>query len=412
MTGAEALRRALGARMTERWGSAIARELQERHEGDDAALIRAYQAALGIAVEQEVRAHRDRDQITIMKCALGCSAAKTITATGIKPYACGTWFATTESEVTGLARLAGLLEQRQNHPRIFAIRGELIEGHNSGRVRKKCHPDPADPAAPYFRAKARRHLAVDLDSFALPAGVDPLDVRAVGAAGRALLPAELRSAACWVQLTSSAGYAPGGRCRLWFWCSRPVSDAEIKRWLNGYPVDSSLYSAVQPHYIARPTFLDGIVDPAPTRSLVLPGEVDMVVVPELAPEPARQAFKREASAPGASKPAGARACRAPGRGFGGSAPQARMYMLACIRTLAAAPFGQGRDTCMRVALALYGLSKSGLLDPSDVTARLKGTMVQAQGWAPDEATRGRTLADVNRQLQWAWDHAEPRGLKP
>ena len=271
--------------MMDRWGGQITRALQRRHEGDDEALILAFQAALGLAAEQKTRAHHDRDQVTILECAFGCSAAKTITSSGIKPYNCGKWFATTTVEVAGLARLAELLEQIQNQPRIFAVRGELREGHKPGRVRKKCHQDPADPDAPYFRAKARRHLAVDLDSFALPAGVDPLDVRAVGAAGRALLPAELRAAACWAQLTASAGYAPGGRCRLWFWLDSAASDSEIKRWLKGCPVDHSLYSAVQPHYIARPTFVDGIADPAPIRSLTLPGEVDAVAVPLIVSEP-------------------------------------------------------------------------------------------------------------------------------
>ena len=401
LTGAEALRRALSAQMTERWGPEIASALQERQKGDDEALIRAYQAALGIAVEQEVRAHRDRDQVTIMKCAFGCSAAKTITAAGIKPYACGMWFTTTEGEVTGLARLAGLLEQIQRQARIFTIRGEPIEGHDPGRVRKKCHPDPADPAAPYFRAKARRHLAIDLDSFSLPAGVAPLDARAVGEAGRALLPAELRSAGCWAQLTSSAGYAPGGRCRLWFWCSRPVSDAEVKRWLKGYPVGTSLYNPVQPHYVARPTFTDGIADPAPIRSIILPGEVDVVAVPDLtepaaAPKPVRQC--RTFGSFGSAYP----------RGVLESARGSERYLALVIAGVRQAPHGQGREALMSAAMRLYGAVKAGRVDPIRATALLKQAMID-RGWSADESARGMTLADVGRQLDWCWTHSEPRG---
>lgn len=85
--------------------------------------------------------------------------------------------------------------------------------------------------------------------------------------------------------------------------------------------------------------------------------------------------------------------------------------MAAIKAVAEAGHGQGRDTCMSVSLRLYGLCKAGLLDPVDVTARLKGAMLH-QGWDRDETRRGRTLADVNRQLAWAWHHAEPRGFGP
>ena len=28
-----------------------------------------------------------------------------------------------------------------------------------------------------------------------------------------------------------------------------------------------------------------------------------------------------------------------------------------------------------------------------------------RGWSPDEAARGETMNDVNRQLTWCWEHA-------
>ena len=36
--------------------------------------------------------------------------------------------------------------------------------------------------------------------------------------------------------------------------------------------------------------------------------------------------------------------------------------------------------------------------------------MRGRGWALDEQTRGKTLADINRALEWAWDHAQPRTL--
>jgi hypothetical protein len=383
----------LAAAVRERLGSRIAAEITRRYRSDQPGAVRALRAALGIAIEQRARAHRDVDQLTIMQCASGCRAAKKIVPSGILEFACGKWFAITSAEVDGLASLAAFLENLQHHPRIFIVRGELIEGHAPGRVRRMCHPDKEDQGSPYFRSKERRHIAADLDSFPLPPGVDPLDVRAVAKAALALLPIEFRRASCWAQLTAGAGFKPGGRIRLWFWLSQYVSDAEAKRWLKGAPVDRSLYNPVQPHYTARPVFVD-IVDPVPLRSAVITGDVDAVPVPA-SPEPRRPEAPR--SLHGDRAPLGA--------------TRAEAYLFACVRAVACAPQGQGRDTCMRVALKLYGMAKAGLLDAVDITARLKGAMQHGQGWAADEAARGRTLADVNRQLQWAWDHAEPGDLR-
>jgi hypothetical protein len=263
-----------------------------------------------------------------------------------------------------------------------------------------------------FREVARQWVMIDLEPNACP--VDPTDPMLVGGWLRRRLPKPFQMARCVVQLSSGAGIKPGARAHVWFVLDRPLVNAELDRLLGSVDgLDTSTFRAVQIHYTASPQF-DGVDDPCVQgRIAVLPGYAE-VRVPELAPERPRQAFSPTGS------PAGARAFALveahayvpPVRGLGSEAPRARQYMLACIRGLAGAPFGHGRDTCMRVALRLYGMAKAGLLDPADITARLKGTMVQAQGWSPDEVTRGRTLADVNRQLQWAWDHAEPRDLKP
>jgi hypothetical protein len=331
-----------------------------------------------------------KDRLTVLAVAPGYTAGKTVRPGRITPYKAGTWFACASIEVDGFSGLVAILERIQHEPAMLVIRGELIEGHSSGRVRKKATPDPDDPGCPYFRAQPRRWIAIDLDSFDLPPDVDPLDVRAVARAGRSLLRPEFQRAACWAQLTGSAGFAPGGRCRLWFWLDRPASDREAKRWLKGSRCDLSLFTPVQPHFVAMPRFV-GITDPAPARSCMLDGEIDVVAVPEL-PEP-----------PPKPKP------HAPS--WRGSTGRAGAYATACLRNLAGAPPGQGRDQLTRIALRLYGLSKACVLDPVRVTAELKGIML-GRGWDADETHRGMTLADVNRQLQWAWDAAEPKGLDP
>ena len=85
-------------------------------------------------------------------------------------------------------------------------------------------------------------------------------------------------------MTSSAGLKPGVRLRLWYWLDRAVDDQPCKRWLEASPVDRSLFSPVQAHYIARPNFADLADEPVPQRSGWWWRQESIVHVPEL-PEP-------------------------------------------------------------------------------------------------------------------------------
>jgi hypothetical protein len=384
--------------MMARHGSRITRALQRRHRDDDEALIRCYRAALGIAADQATRAHHDVDHVTILECRVGCRATKSVTPDGVGDYACGRWFATTEAAVSGIGELADLLGQIERKPRWFIIRGKLIEGRHPGRVRRLLHPDKDD--GPYFEPRPRRWAGLDFDSFELPAGVDPVDLDAVAAQAIARLPEPFCRASCWAQLTSGAGIKPGGRIRLFYWLDRPAAGADLKRWLKDVPgLDGSTLNDVMPNYVARPIFV-GVADPVPVRSRLIAGEVDAVAVPAFPAPKRREAPPAEAIA---------RPYVAPGRGLGFRPTRPEQYMLACLRGIVAALSGQGRERCVKVALTLYGLAKAGLLDPADVTERIKGIM-RDRGWADDEQTRGNTLTDINRALGWAWDHAQPRTL--
>jgi hypothetical protein len=388
------LRRAdMFAAVAKRYGVRIARELQRRHGKTGDAIERAYNAALGIAGVQDVRRYLDRDRITVLVCTRACRATKKVTATGILEYAAGKWFATFSAEVAGIGGLAELLGRLEHEPRTLIIRGRLIRGRDPGRVRRLIYADEKTGDQPYFEPRRRKWLALDFDSFDLPAGISPVDLDAVAALAIARLPKPFRRATCWAQLTSGAGFKPGGRVRLFYWLSEAVDEPFLKRRLKGVRgLDHSLFCPNAPHYVAAPVF-DGVADPVPLRSKLIAGEVDVVTLPAELPEPRRRA----PHAAGAAAPAWPRA-RHP-----------RGYMTACLLALAGAPPGQGRATCTSIALRLYGLCKAGGLDPVDVTARIKGAML-SRGWDADEQRRGETLADVNRQLQWAWQHAQPKGL--
>ena len=74
------------------------------------------------------------------------------------------------------------------------------------------------------------------------------------------------------------------RLHLWYWLSRPCSDAEMKGWLQWSPVDLALFNPVQPYFTAKPKFLYDVADPFPDRSgMYQPSGLMEVAVPELIP---------------------------------------------------------------------------------------------------------------------------------
>lgn len=109
------------------------------------------------------------------------------------------------------------------------------------------------------------------------------------------LPARFQDVAAWWQITASA-HDPSKedgrdliRLRLGFWLSRALTENQLRRLFKGTPTDPATFRVVQPIYVARPVFRDGIADPIPRRSGILDGLDDAVEVPELpdAPLPKR-----------------------------------------------------------------------------------------------------------------------------
>jgi predicted P-loop ATPase len=91
------------------------------------------------------------------------------------------------------------------------------------------------------------------------------------------LPEGLREATCYWKLSSSQHKHNTFRGHLWFWLDRPYSDRELKTATKGIGCDPSLFSPVQPHYVAKPIFLDR-PDPLPIRSGILKGLTDVATV--------------------------------------------------------------------------------------------------------------------------------------
>lgn len=241
------------------------------------------------------------DSVTILR-ARGRRLAKLILPDGtIRPYDSARSFDMATRAVADLAALGALLECLLPRPDCAVVRGQPI-GPVHG-VRRLVHPDAKTGEAPTLLDTPRRWLALDMEGIALPAHVPAADLAACGRLALETLPPAFTDAACIVQASGSHGFKPDLRLRLWFWCSRPMTGAELKRWLRDTPADPSVFSAGQLIYSAAPVVAGAGADPLPARLAWLPGAPELPCPsPEaLAPRPRPAARPLRLTGDGASR---------------------------------------------------------------------------------------------------------------
>jgi predicted P-loop ATPase len=181
--------------------------------------------------------------------------------------------------VDSFARLAHVLETTSRDPAWYLVRGAIIAGVDRASMRRAHVTDPT------LQAATHRWVLLDLDKWRLdvPGAAFAAAPHVFAEEARQALPEPFRGASCWWQATGSAGVKPGCRLRLAFWLSRDLGDAEIKAWVADFavPVDDTLFTPSQPHFLGRPILGDGVADPVPgPRSGVLEGAPE-VLVPSL-----------------------------------------------------------------------------------------------------------------------------------
>lgn len=215
----------------------------------------------------------------------GVQGAKRFTPEGTTPYASGAGpFAVVRFEVATLAEAAQALVRCP--PNAYLVRGTPLPA-NAATIPYRRHLAHGPSQPPSLGPCASFLLPIDFDSPAALAHLDGSDLGPCAEACRELLPETFRNAQALAQATSSAGVKPGARVRLWFWCSRPVGDAEAKALVGGIPgTDAAIYSPSQPIYVCPPTFDPGLRDPFDDhpRWLFLPG-AESVEIPESLPTP-------------------------------------------------------------------------------------------------------------------------------
>ena len=176
-----------------------------------------------------------------------------------------------EYTVCSLTELSSLLTVLEDNPNKFVVRGSLIEGRPANKIRRTGKSDRYNHPESNFNPASRQWCLIDIDGLDLPTRFTDIANQQEDIIRYTVskLPEEFREVDCHYQFSSSMGVTAGKiKVHLWYWLDRKVSDAEMKAWLSkaDTPIDLSLYQPVQPHFTARPIFIDGAIDPIPNRS--------------------------------------------------------------------------------------------------------------------------------------------------
>lgn len=213
------------------------------------------------------------DTLTILVCAKGHTATKTISQAGdsinIEGFDAGYRFGVLLREVDGVETLSEHLTALETMPEAFVIRGAPLKhvDPTKSHRRKKSNFQTAP--------EGKRWILIDVDKLAVPEHLDLVsDPSAVIEHFIARLPAAFHEVSYHYQLSSSAGFSKAGTvsAHVWFWLAAPVPDADLRRWaktVNRHAgtrlIDPAVFSDVQPHYTAAPIF-DGVTNPFLVRS--------------------------------------------------------------------------------------------------------------------------------------------------
>lgn len=187
--------------------------------------------------------------------------------------------------VHDLESLSVVLKDLEADPSKTVIRGQLRDRESVSVQRRK----------DYFEPASRQWCMIDIDR--LEWNGDTQDHQAMVSHAVSQLPSEFHGVDCWYHFSSSMGIKSGIRVHLWYWLERLCSDDEMKVWLPDSAVDMRIYSPVQIHLTANPSFVDGAVDPHPNRSGLFDGGSGKKVVPVPDDLSSRAVTQRKLSTP-------------------------------------------------------------------------------------------------------------------
>lgn len=209
--------------------------------------------------------------VTVLFCEPPHRATKTFHGDTCQAYDAGAWFSASSLSLTGIDRMHEIISALRRCPEAIIIRGAIKEGAPQRILRRY---KEKQGYSPWIEPASCTWVCLDFDQTDadMSAGAESA-VRQVLTG----LPEGLREASCVWQLSASAHKYSTFRGHLWFCLDRGYADPEVKRALKGHGVDASLFSPVQPHYVADPIFIDQ-ADPITERCGLLRGASDVAVI--------------------------------------------------------------------------------------------------------------------------------------
>jgi len=143
-----------------------------------------------------------------------------------------------EQAITGLDDLSQALGALESDRQVTIIRGKSVNELPVLRVRRLNEN---------FQAEPRQWCLIDIDDLPIPKGLEDFKSHLPELVENSIqqLPPEFQNVDCWYQFSSSMGIKHGKiRIHLWFWLSRKATDIEMQAWLDGAPVDLSLFICI------------------------------------------------------------------------------------------------------------------------------------------------------------------------
>ncbi|MDC0541663.1 hypothetical protein OAO50_08390, partial [Paracoccaceae bacterium] len=190
------------------------------------------------------------DTVTIITSATGNQIVKSFGGPDNQQlkFSPGLEFLAFQHPVDDLQSLASVIGGLEDEPTKAVIRGLPLLSESESVARQSQN----------FSSTPHHWCMIDIDS--LPWDGDLQDQKAMLAYATSQLPVTFQQADCWYHFSSSMGIKVGIRVHMWYWLERPCSDAEMKAWLSGCPVDLRLFNPIQIHLTANPHFMDGATD--------------------------------------------------------------------------------------------------------------------------------------------------------
>jgi hypothetical protein len=207
-------------------------------------------------------------------------------------------FRVAEQPVHDFRSFAAALDAISQNRRSLVVRGQPRPGidrnHATRTIHEKVDLETGEVLEPSLEAVPRQWLLIDMDDIPHPDGMDIFNADIVIPYVVSFLPTEFHGVSVRWSFTAGHGFKDGIRVRLGYWSARSLSEDELKAWLGErvwdetstppvlrkrWKVDTAVFSANQPNYLADPILDDGIVDPVPVRAGIWHGDRDEIAPP-------------------------------------------------------------------------------------------------------------------------------------